>query len=130
MSREIKFRAWNKENKRWLDEVAVFNDGSWCGDIIQPNHTRVSGYSEPDCVLMQYTGLKDCKGQEIYEGDVLKQRRRSWTGKGEVVFDSGCYWFHRRLGSGQEELYIAIGNEEVEVIGNLWENPKLLEAKQ
>ena len=73
--RDIKFRAWHKDKKCWLQDVEVFEDGSWDGAL--PNECTqiggmVTGYTEPECVLMQYTGLKDKNGKEIYEGDIVQ----------------------------------------------------------
>ena len=61
--REIKFRAWdNKQNKMRNDGFSIYYDGS-----IQ----FADSIESKDFILMQYTGLKDKNGKEIYEGDIL-----------------------------------------------------------
>ena len=70
----------------------------------------------PDVILMQYTGLKDKNGKEIYEGDVVKTS----LGIGKVCMRLGC-WFIEM----QKELGY-FHTDEIEVIGNIYENPELL----
>lgn len=62
--REIKFRAWYRNSMRFFDKPEDFK-WFFCGND-GPERTLTS------CELMQYTGLKDKNGKEIYEGDILK----------------------------------------------------------
>ena len=117
MSREIKFRAWDKKYN--LMERGLFgirSDG------------LVSSNSGPDnVVLMQFTGLKDAKGQDIYEGDVL-----SFLANREphvVEFRNGAFMVDGFKGGLTNDGYYYLGNCRVdvcEVIGNIYENPELL----
>ena len=142
---EIKFRAYlNKENK--MVEVKSLHLGT---------NRIMYGYSEnsqcygnksislKDCELMQYTGLKDKNGKEIYEGDVLvhefedyrtKQPRKSYylvkfkDASFYIAFqetnDYGVYeWVYDDT---LEEYYIR--NWGLEVVGNIYENLELLEV--
>jgi uncharacterized phage protein (TIGR01671 family) len=89
MSREFKFRAWNKENKKMIlpyenvgeDELMISFSGrlitiennNACGadDCCGPNENYVSESDHKCYEIMQYTGLKDRTGKDIYEGDIL-----------------------------------------------------------
>lgn len=136
--REIKFRAWDKQDKRMIvDEqdflpVAVTNKGIL---RLSPYHTE-NLWSIADgerFVLMQYTGLSDKNGKEIYEGDILKvpdlyetPENTSATYHNELIdFVECCF----RLG-GQplcdDAEYVS---DECEVIGNIHEHPNLLQEE-
>lgn len=74
MNREIKFRAWNKDLKKMfkLGQITL-EKGLW---NYEPNDKEFIGMSipyQPSFVLMQYTGLHDKNGKEIYEGDIVQQ---------------------------------------------------------
>ena len=126
MSREIKFRAWNKKRKFYLYEVETKGFESY----VRENGTEQE--------LEQYTGLKDKNGKEIYEGDTVKQTvitlgepvaKRCGTGK--IVYDYNRYvievdWARCR--------YVEITGYDTgrycEVLGNIHENPELLEKEK
>jgi len=100
--REIKFRAWDGR-EIFQAMLTVAPDG-----IINP--TSID--------LMQYTGLKDKNGKEIYEGDII----RVYDGENtEVYYDDGCFLV---LGFRADELYLH--EDTCEVVGNIYENPELL----
>jgi uncharacterized phage protein (TIGR01671 family) len=110
--REIKFRAWNK----WADrnEMAYFNLDTCMLDTL--------AYNAP---IMQYTGLKDKNGKEIYEGDVVN---RSFPGgvefKGTVKFYECAFW----IDNGKQSVGLFSEIDEITILGNIYENPELLEG--
>ena len=119
MSGEKKFRAWDKKNKEMISPVGI-------GTFGEP----LNEYNEmmDNCELMQYTGLKDKNGKEICEGHIVKVK---WGGVGYVVFQDGS--FISRWEDGKVEYRVCksdIESRELEVIGNIYENPELLEVSE
>ena len=126
--REIKFRAWHKEKKRWLDTVRVFGDGSWSGSLVE-ERGEIDGYDERECELVQYTGLLDKNGKEIYEGDILEIDNKIFV----VEYYPAQFVITGELHSGElhskgswylREFWT---KSEQGVIGNIYENPNLME---
>lgn len=138
--REIKFRAWDAKYKYMNYKVMV---GMYGDNVMDDeNYTACSMWIEPkkvdykcephwanfepyhkDILLMQYTGLKDKNGKEIYEGDILLTKDI----EGEkyqtcVTYENGMFL------SGEEPLYDDVFLFEAEVVGNIYENPELLEV--
>lgn len=124
--REIKFRIWDKENKKM-----IHNSGSSTGDFWYPWGFQMrSKYNDEnshssDCEMMQYTGLKDKNGKEIYEGDVLKVEHYNC----EIIWHHGAYYYKDSKNKWSTQIYYCTGvchPSECEVIGNIYQNPKLL----
>ncbi|WP_349535177.1 YopX family protein [Leuconostoc citreum] len=132
--REIKFRAWNKVNKRYYQDVQDTYDetvGDSFQDVLQ----------NEDLVVEQYAGLKDVNGIEIYEGDVLQPVRvcpdflniaPSKIGKAFLV-KSGNYvfgkWIARLIGDKGYSVSDYYFGNELNIIGNIHEQPELLEDR-
>ncbi len=121
MTREIKFRAWDKQIKKMVDYgfSVDFEDGTLYDD----NQSAMS-----DCILMQFTGLHDKNGKEIYEGDILKYSLRV----GKVVWENEVYCgFVIEILTQEGRAYPMKGKierilGEVKIIGNIYSNPELL----
>jgi uncharacterized phage protein (TIGR01671 family) len=124
--REIKFRAWDKRLKEWLGAH------HW---VIDPNNGAVMVYLEDEelyrvinhVALMQYTGLKDKNGVEIYEGDLFEDGEDesvNW-----VVYDADYAGYGTEGNHGNNwwtPADLAKHASEYEVIGNIYENKDLL----
>jgi uncharacterized phage protein (TIGR01671 family) len=114
--REFKFRVWDDVNMFAFD----FNDVRI--GILDP-----TGYGVSEPVIMQYTGLKDKNGKEIYEGDVIQYkdtinngyRDIEVTRKEKVAYGLGCF------SGGFEESLASVRKKSI-VIGNIYENPELI----
>ena len=126
--REIKFRAWDKENKEMLD----IEDLHW-DDCTREFLIRTTIYSDyfdiQDMILMQYTGLKDKNGKEIYEGDIVKIDCPTMKMTGEIKYSgmSAMFYIYDEINDIEENLWYQ--EKEYEVIGNIYENPELLKGE-
>lgn len=112
--REIKFRAW------WVGSKLM---ESW-KEILRTE--PLSMYFEPDerTVLMQYTGLKDKNGKEIYEGDIVleyESGRGIYGIKYEVAYEHNGFWLKDR----DNECGFGL-TDDMEIIGNIYENSELI----
>lgn len=128
--REIKFRAWNKEKKIMCydneDNTKEYFDGINSTEIGFINYRLSIPKDDSDWYfrsrydVMQYTGLKDNNGKEIYERDIVQfDSFRDFTERYEVEYTSYGEW-----GIGVHRL--AMRFKACEVIGNIYENPELL----
>lgn len=107
--REIKFRAWDKKSKQ-MSEVFTIDDLVRYEHIFETMFPQFPTFSE--LIWLEYTGLKDKNGKEIYESDYLKTDEADWTGK--VVFQRGAFILLDDMGGFSAEP----NWEQCEVVGN------------
>jgi len=141
MKREIKFRAWHKKEKKMCDvDLLHINDGAFLigaekGEdtlqdggktwVIAPENGRYCTNDEFE--LMQYTGLKDKNGKEVYESDILRNECNETevvkfsTSENSITIGHGEYGYVISAG-----FRLSTHGKEFEVIGNIHENPELL----
>lgn len=122
--RPIKFRAWDKLSKTMSAPMSMIDIAK--GNL--PLSYSVDGQADDRySVLMQYTGLKDKNGTEIYEGDVVKTFNKYIGsvefGEQDIGHDFQGIGFYVNEGYGADNIY---GGQNIEVIGNIYENPELL----
>ena len=150
MNRKIKFRAWDKAYSLMNYKVQVGNT-----DYADPNYTcnsiwvdsgdfKTIGWMNADdkCIdLMQFTGLKDKNGKEIYEGDLLTCLNAHDDYQSDVfkvTFEDGCFCLRIlntdtfataiSLRENISNSLISTDSEPIyNVIGNVFENPELLQ---
>ena len=119
--RDIKFRAWDKEQKiMYLPEYSEIR------------YMAVESLSEDNSLLeiMQYTGLKDKSGVEIYEGDIVEFRpwNREETENYIVKFisDDASFRGIKEKKSSIKVLSLINSEQGLKIIGNIFENPELV----
>ncbi len=144
--REIKFRAWDKENKRMVKQKRLRNP-----KIMSVDLTRVGfKFKKSSFIFMQFTGLKDEDGKDIYEWDIIEwyygsDNAKKDTFRAKVLWrrtirEHGCEGYQAHhvgfvcewlTDEGSENMqFTDMPKEEnckIKVIGNIYENPELLE---
>lgn len=153
MSREVKFRIWDKTSNRMLyqdDFERVELDTKNKMVSLVRSETIESSYvldyeDGIEAEIMQYTGFKDTKNKEIYEGDILHVTKVSMCGvdkynvaeyNTDVRWEDGAFVIKGDADVDCYDTWLASYNNpdspqiEIEVIGNIYENPELLEGKQ
>ncbi|MBG3869779.1 hypothetical protein I5R57_07340 [Staphylococcus haemolyticus] len=126
-----KFRAWNKVREEIIDDcdLAITSDGSiLAGDLNYDEESGMLADVTDNVVIMMSTRLKDKNGTEIYEGDIVQHSE-----KPNPCFSSPFKVIQARTGEWRLDNFrcgtvLAFSNQdELEVLGNIYENPELLE---
>lgn len=131
--REIKFRGKRIDNGEWAQGELVthyFRPKEKCYNIYNCD-TDDTEYEIDENTLGQYTGIKDRNGTKIFEGDIL---RLCESTKPFLIYWSGIAWAAKNM-NGKKKEY-AFGSdlilecEKCKIIGNIYDNPKLLEGEE
>lgn len=146
--RNIKFRAWDKDYEKmtYFDDEdyeykppfvfrldQVFKKDNNYDDYEDFEYNDITDKVE----IMQYTGLHDKNGKEIYEGDIIEFSYDMFIGnfdtfvaKGKIVFEEGAFYVevfeNERTTEDEAYLLYSINLDTIEVIGNIYENEELL----
>ena len=126
MNREIKFRMWHKKSKKMFDVESInFKDRSL--NMWNSVMYTLSTFSLDDVILMQYTGLHDKNGKEIYEGDIVVDKEDEVMGEITWNEEEASFYFSILYENGTyEEEKLNDWASVLEVIGNVYDNPELL----
>lgn len=124
--RKISYRAKRKDNGEWVYGVPLKEGYSQEVEMLWYEYGSLA-YTERVQVIPetvgQYTGLTDKNGKEIFEGDIVKVLGKHID---VVVFYKGCFCMDRQLYNYE---FTFQSSEQLEVIGNIHDNPELVEVK-
>lgn len=136
----LKFRAWDTHGQKMFtnDELIIWNGNVYANDSKKLSCNYLKGWSIDEEHLMQSTGLFDRNGKEIFEGDVVKRYRcpffkAKWEYQIETVLkEKTSLLLGREYGKNFGTIPFDspfAKSELLEVIGNIYENPELLEEE-
>ena len=134
--REIKFRGKRIDNGEWVHGDLIHERYGTC--IQYTTTINPKGYGAPErkaiiqrhkatvdpATVGQFTGLKDRNGVEIYEGDIVTFNNNNF----KVVYKQDRYYIGWVATDEGENCYIHIWYDDIEVLGNIYDNPELLEG--
>lgn len=124
--REIRFQMWNKLEKRWMDSPIIDGSNGKAMSFSPIDGSFVRHFTDDEVEIVQSTEYLDKSGAEIYEGDYVVMTATSPIGidiAGIVKADDGCWVIE----SKQSQAYLYNNSSEIEVLDNIYENPKLLD---
>ena len=123
--RTLKFRVWIKKHNKFASFFEIYSDGSWGWEEYTDKFGETEFFlSEDGDELMQYTGLKDKNGKEIYENDLVGSAHHV----GQVVMYNSGFAVGWKVKNGNSYTDLAESFETLNVIGNIYENAELLDG--
>ena len=127
MNRQIRFRVYNTKQNKWVhgpgNEVDLFGETILLGGFMQ----KVPTLELNDCVALQYIGLTDSNGKDIYEGDIIEFPNNIDAYRISFIkFNNGSFYVHYP-DHNYELIASSLSNGwYMKVIGNIFENKELL----
>lgn len=122
---DLRFKAWDHDDKKMVKVGAI----DWAeGQIISPNYPKGKLYPNErfgdHVTMLQYSGLKDQHGNELYEGDIAVDDDDLYV----IKFEDGCFYVVLDHDTGAVITQLSELNEDIRLLGNIYENPELLET--
>lgn len=138
--REILFRGKRVDNGEWIywdryGRITDINGEPTKTEIDIPTLLPYPTYIADlpiinDETVGDYTGLTDKNGKKIFEGDIVSSnKRKTWIGRGKVWFGNGAFWCGEREWAKLLRM-VCLEDEQAVVIGNVHDNPELLEVEK
>lgn len=137
MNRDIKFRGKRFDNGEWAYGNLIIDDSGNC-EIVDYENNHEIRYDVRGETIGQFTGMKDRKGKEIYEGDIINWLSFTFGGQGFVEEGhvewrqvEGCYVVVNRIKTkdGRESIQLLIRcTRDLKVVGNIYDNHELLKG--
>lgn len=142
--KEIKFKAWNKKEKRGEDTAGITLDME-SGKIYQVENGEIADFPDENLIPVQYAGFKDKNDKEIYRGDIVKfklwnKQENEWYSEPFVIkfgyykISYDCGGVSGKVSLGAYGFYLALNNKtfridedcqkDIEIIDNIYENPR------
>jgi len=131
MQDRLKIRVWDKRKNKYIEDF-VFNfinkSPYITVEYFDNEYAYTHTFEEDEIIIEQCTGLKDKNDKLIYDGDLIKEPANKYPL--EIYYDKGAWQTreYRKKGNNEQLLYVLINCYGVEVIGNIHENPDLLES--
>lgn len=129
--KEIKFRAWDKIALQWFDpwesdgDFGIARDGTLLSRDARGLWGYEKEYEPDDLIIMQFTGLHDKNGVEVYEGDIIEVESDIPTYIGVVGFDCASFMVKADHITGYCWM-----DYEITILGNIYENPELIDKEE